>query len=122
VSEITHYLCIGCPLGCRLEVEAEGDHIVEVRGFACKKGKEFAQWEFTDPRRMVTTSVGITGARWARLPVRTRAPIPKHLVLELCRALHAVVVTAPVRMGDVVLADALGTGTDVIASRDLPAS
>ena len=62
------------------------------------------------------------GVLAARLPVRTRAPIPKHLVLELCRALHAVVVTAPVRMGDVILANALGTGTDVIASRDLPAS
>ncbi|MEI2420796.1 hypothetical protein V6O07_11030 [Arthrospira platensis SPKY2] len=28
-TTISHYLCIGCPLGCRLEVEADNGHIVE---------------------------------------------------------------------------------------------
>ena len=45
-ARITHYLCIGCPLGCRLEVEEglEGA-IVEVRGFSCKRGERFARQE-----------------------------------------------------------------------------
>jgi CxxC motif-containing protein len=118
---VTGYLCIGCPLGCRLEVE-EGDHgeIVEVRGFSCRKGRDFAVAEHTHPTRMVTTTVAVQGGRWARLPVRTVDPVPKDQVAALCTALRTVTVRAPVRLGDVIVADALGTGVDVVASRDLP--
>lgn len=120
-THLTHYLCIGCPLGCRLEVEEGDEHeIVEVRGFACRKGDEFARREHSDPHRMLTTTVAVTGGRWARLPVRTRTEIPKGLVFAACTALRTVSVAAPVQMGDVVVADVLGTGVDVIATRDLP--
>lgn len=120
-TTVTTYLCIGCPLGCRLEVDEDDQHqVVEVRGFACRKGKEFAEREHVDPRRMATTTVTVVGGRWPRLPVKTRAPVPKGVVVELCRRMQTVVVHAPVRMGDVVVADALGTGIDVVASRDMP--
>lgn len=117
------YLCIGCPLGCRLEVDEspEGD-ILEVRGFACRKGKDYAVQEHTDPRRLVTTTVAVDGARWPRLPVRTVEAVPKDRVRDVCRALDEVRVVAPVRIGDVIVADVLGTGTDVVATRDLPAT
>ncbi len=116
----SEYLCIGCPLGCRLEVEEDATGGVEVRGNSCKRGLEFAHQEHSDPRRMVATTVRIEGGRWARLPVRTREAVPKAEVLALCRALHALTLTAPVALGAVVLADALGTGVDVVASRDMP--
>ena len=117
---ITHYLCIGCPLGCRLEVlEDDQGEIVEVRGFSCRKGKIFAEREHTDPRRMVTTTVAVSNGRWARLPVHTSVEVPKDRVMEVVRHLRSVEVSAPIRMGDVVAVDVLGTGADVIASRDL---
>lgn len=120
MSEVTHYLCIGCPLGCRLEVEeGEGD-AVEVRGFLCRKGKDFAVQEHKDPRRMVATTVRVDGGIWPRLPVRTKEPIPKAQVMALCRTLHGLWLEAPVNIGDVVLNNALDTGVDVIATRDLP--
>ncbi|MDZ7707936.1 MAG: DUF1667 domain-containing protein [Trueperaceae bacterium] len=115
-----HYLCTGCPLGCRLEVEAKDDEVVEVRGFSCKRGKTFAHQEFTDPRRSVSTTVRVDGGRWARLPVKTAEPIPKPKVQALCDALHEVRMRAPVTMGDLVMADVLGTGIDVVATRDMP--
>lgn len=121
MSTVTHYLCVGCPLGCRLEVEEREGEIVEVRGFSCKRGKEFAVQEHTDPRRSVTTTVRVEGGAWPRLPVKTRSPVPKADVASLCRALHDVTLDAPVRMGQVVLSNAAGTGIDVVASRDLPA-
>lgn len=120
MSERYHYLCIGCPLGCRLEVEAEAEEIVEVRGFACRRGEEFAIQEHTDPRRVVTTTVRVTGGMWPRLPVKTEGVIPKAKVILLCRALHCLTLSAPVKLGEVVLSDALGTGIDVVAARDLP--
>ena len=119
MSETSHYLCINCPLGCRLEVDANGDDIIEVRGNACKRGLEFARQEHTDPRRMVTTTVAIRGAEVRRLPVATASAVPKHAVGDVCRALHALELHAPVAIGDVVLADVLGTGVDVVATRTL---
>lgn len=119
-SETAHYLCTGCPLGCRLEVEHEDGEIVEVRGFSCKRGKTFAVQEFSDPRRSVSTTVRVDGGRWARLPVKTAEQIPKDRVQELCDVLHRLTLRAPVAMGDVVLDDALDTGIDVVATRDMP--
>ena len=120
MSEITHYLCIGCPLGCRLEVEEKDGELVEVRGFACKRGKEYAEREHTDPRRLVATTVHVDGGVWPRLPVKTKEPIPKDAVLPLCRALRQICVTAPVERGEVVASDVVGTGVDIIATRDMP--
>ncbi len=119
-KHISHYLCISCPLGCRLEVEDDdGGDVVEVRGFTCKKGKVYGAQEHTDPRRMVTTTVRVSGGTWPRLPVRTSEPVPKDKVRDICRALAAVAVSAPVAMGDVVVPDVLGTGADIVAARDM---
>ncbi|HYO87430.1 MAG TPA: DUF1667 domain-containing protein [Candidatus Limnocylindrales bacterium] len=121
MTAITHYLCIGCPLGCRLEVEEDQDEIVAIRGFSCKLGKDYARREHTDPRRMVTTTVAIDGGMWARLPVKTTAPVPKDRVQEVCSALRRVRAAAPVRLGDVVVSDILGTGADIVATRSMSA-
>ena len=118
---IYHYLCIECPLGCRIEVEEDADgSIVDVRGYACNKGKTFAEREHTDPRRMVTTTVAVHGGLWPRLPVRTMTAVPKDRVWAAVELLRPVSVESPVRMGDVVFADIAGTGVDVVASRDMP--
>lgn len=122
MNEVTHYLCVGCPLGCRLEVEEdEVGQILEVRGFSCRRGKTFAVQEHTDPRRMVATTVRVTNGTSPRLPVRTRNPVPKAQVLELCHTLHALELRAPITIGEVVLKDALGSNVDVIASRSIAA-
>ncbi|MDA0700135.1 MAG: DUF1667 domain-containing protein [bacterium] len=118
--QVSHYLCIGCPLGCRLEVEARGDEIVEVRGQSCKKGDAFARQEHVDPRRTVTTTVAVRGGLYPRLPVKTKGEVPKGAVVDVCRLLHGLVLEAPVALGQVVVADVLGTGIDVVAGRDLP--
>lgn len=119
-NTVTTYLCIGCPLGCRLEVEEDDEQIVAIRGFSCKRGKEYAAQEHTDPRRMVTTTVAMQGGRWARLPVKSSATVPKGEVRAVCTALRKVVARAPIRMGDVIVRDVNGLGVDVVATRDMP--
>lgn len=118
----TNYLCIGCPLGCRLEVEeAEDGHVVEVRGFSCKRGNAYALQEHTAPQRMVTTTVQIEGGLHVRLPVRTNTPVSKTLVAAICQVLRSVTVVAPIQRGTVILPNVLNTGADVIASRTMAA-
>ena len=47
--------------------------------------------------------------------MKTNGEIPKAQVLEACEVLRRVRVQAPVKMGDVVLDDLLGTGCAVTA-------
>lgn len=113
------YLCIGCPLGCRLEVDAIAGDIIEIRGFECAKGKRYARQEHADPRRPLSTTVAISDGALPRLPVRTTEAVPKSMVQRVAIALRDVHVRAPVRRGDVVATNVLGTGIDVIATRGM---
>lgn len=119
---VTQYLCIGCPLGCRLEVEDEDDRILEVRGSECNRGKVFAEQEHTSPERIVTTTVRVAGGVWPRLPVKTLRAVPKARMQAVSAALRAIEVTAPVRVGAIVVADVADTGVPVVATRDMPAA
>ncbi|MEE8393160.1 MAG: DUF1667 domain-containing protein [Rhodospirillales bacterium] len=120
-KETANYLCISCPISCHLEVEDDGQgNVVEVRGYTCKKGKTYGSQEHTDPRRMVSTTVPVTGGLFERLPLRTSAEVPRDRVHEICREMRKLTLAAPVRMGQVVLSDILGSGADAIAARDIP--
>jgi CxxC motif-containing protein len=116
--ETQKILCITCPKGCTLEVTLDGKTVVAVQP-GCKRGHEYAQREVTDPRRMVASTVKIAGGRHPLLPVYTAQPFPRPLIRELMVELRKIRLSAPVRVRDVVLADALGTGIDVLASRDV---
>ena len=120
MSETRSFTCIGCPIGCPLILTHEGQQIVEIEGASCNRGAKYARQEFTDPRRGMSTTVAIEGARWQRLPVKVSHPIPKDRVLEAARAIHALRVKAPVKRGQVLLSNLLGEqGVQVIATRSL---
>lgn len=109
-------ICITCPKGCTLEVTRDGQTIIKVKN-GCRRGKDYAQRELTDPRRMVATTVKVNGGIHPLLPVATAAPFPKPRVQELMDALRQVEVDAPVEPGQPILEDALGTGIMIVASR-----
>jgi len=119
MEEKTKMLCITCPKGCTLEVTHAGKTVLKVEGGGCKRGADYAAAELTDPRRMVATTVRVSGGAHPLLPVYTRKPFPKPRIPSLLEKLRQVELHAPVSMGQVVLADALGTGIDIIASRDV---
>jgi CxxC motif-containing protein len=117
-SEPAEIICVACPKGCRLEARRENDEIL-VTHEGCKRGREYAESEINDPRRMVATTVCVNNSSRALLPVYTASPFPKNRITELLNALRTMKVPAPVYANQVVLGNALGTGIDVIASRDL---
>lgn len=118
-AETFVYLCTSCPLGCRLEVEAVNDDVIEVRGNSCKRGIKYGTQEHTDPRRAVSTTVWLHGGPCERLPVRAAEPVPKPEVRGFVQALQGLVVEAPVAFGAVVVSDVAGTGIDLIATREI---
>ncbi len=119
MPEHVKVICITCPKGCTLDVTREGDTVMKVEGSGCKRGAEYVEAEIHDPRRMVATTVRISGGLHPLMPVYTARPFPKPRIKELLAQVRTIQLTAPVKMGSVVLADALGTGVDVIASRNM---
>lgn len=117
MAEKTKILCVTCPKGCTLEVTHEKEVVIEVKP-GCKRGHQYAARELVDPRRMVATTIRIKNAAHPLLPVYTSEPFPKARINELREALRKTEVTAPVKMGQVVISNLLDTGIDIIASRD----
>ena len=69
--------------------------------------------------RVLTTTVAVSGGDEALLPVRTAEAIPLALHAQAMNLIRGLVVDAPIRMGDVVLEDILGTSINLIASMDI---
>lgn len=106
-------ICIICPKGCHLKVDEE---TFAVTGNSCPRGAVYGENELRNPLRVVTSTVVLEGATARRLPVKTDRPIPKGKMFDLMKLLDGVRATAPVRVGDVLLADVLGTGANVVAT------
>lgn len=113
-------ICLGCPMGCGLTVTHDGLNVIKVEGNQCAVGVKFATGEIQDPRRMVASTVRVKNGIHPLVPVYTASPFPKPLIMKLMEKLREVEVQAPVHMDQVVLKDALGTGINIIASRELP--
>lgn len=111
--------CIGCPLGCPLTVEMEGAEVKSVTGNTCPNGEAYARKEMTNPTRIVTSTVRVTGGRLPMVSVKTASDIPKGAIFDCVRALKDVEIPAPVTIGQVILTDVAGTGVAIIATKNV---
>lgn len=118
-TKIQEMVCITCPLGCRMELDIEDGALKAVRHNSCKRGIEYANQEFYDPRRMVTATASITGGLVDRIPVRTSTPLPIKHIPSLLRNVYRLQLAAPLPIGSVVIKNIADTGIDVITTRNL---
>ena len=119
VKKTRHLTCIGCPLGCQITVELEGNTVVSVTGNTCPRGDAYARKEVTAPARIVTSTVRVKGGTIPMVSVKTAGEIPKGKIFDCVKALKDVEVAAPVKIGQAVLTDAAGTGVDIVATKDV---
>lgn len=117
--EVKNLICIGCPMGCPLIVTMEKDQVTEVTGNTCKRGEIYARKEVTNPTRIVTTTVRVSGGDADMVSVKTREDIPKGKIADCVKALKEVEVAAPVKIGDVLVKNVAGTGVDVVATKNI---
>ena len=80
---------------------------------------DYAHAELTAPVRTLTSTVKITGATLPRLPVKTDRPIPKNKIAEAMAVLNGVTVSAPVRLGQVIVENIADSGADLVATREM---
>lgn len=114
MSEIKKLTCIVCPQGCSLCVETETG---VVSGNRCKRGESYGRNEITNPTRVLTTTVRLEDSEM--LPVRTAAAIPKPLLFEAMKRINQLQVRKPIHSGEILIADLLGTGVPVIATKSI---
>ena len=111
--------CINCPVGCRMIVTlTDSGEFESVSGNTCPRGASYARQECTLPLRMITAVIPVSGSR-TPLSVKTNNPVPKKLIGSVMEELGRVSVSLPVRAGQVILRDVLGTGSDIVATRSL---
>lgn len=111
-------VCIVCPRGCSLTIDGEGESL-SVSGNFCKKGKDFAISEMTEPKRTICTTVKTSFPECPVLPVRVSADIPKDKIFDVMKAINEITVNEKIARGDVVIKNVLGLQVDVIATSSM---
>jgi len=110
--------CITCPIGCRVMIDiVDGEYVFY--GNKCVRGEKFAKTEMTAPVRSLATTVRTVFPHMPVLPVRTSGEVPKEKITEIIRELSKMTITDEIGIGDVVAANILGTGCDIIATSDM---
>jgi CxxC motif-containing protein len=112
-------ICIGCPMGCYLTVDYDGEKVLDVSGNRCKVGLQYAEKEISNPQRTLTSTVKVTNGALPLVSVKTNKPIPKNLLLEAMDLLAKVEVTAPIEIGDVIIQNILNTDANIIATKNI---
>lgn len=121
MTETRELICINCPLGCGLTVTIKDGEVEKVQGNTCPKGEAYGKKEVTNPTRIVTSIVKVTGGVLPVVSVKTASDIPKEKIMDCARVLKEVEVQAPVSIGDMVLEDVCGTGVPMIATKNVSA-
>ena len=117
--------CINCPMGCQVTITYEmkdgriNEETTTVTGNTCLRGKTYAISEVTNPVRTVTGTVGLSNRELRVVPVKTKTPVPKDKVSDVAKALADVKVEAPVHIGDVVIKNVCGTGSDIVITDNI---
>lgn len=111
-------ICIVCPVGCRLEITGTTDTL-EIAGNQCKRGPVYAKDEITNPTRMVCTTVKIENGIHSVIPVKTDKPIQEKYKIEIMELINKAKVISPVKVGDVIISNILGTDVNIVATRNM---
>lgn len=116
--------CIICPMGCSMEVTLESDasghkKVTAVKDNGCKRGEQYAAKELQNPTRTLTTTIKVEGGVLPVVPVKTAGEVPKASLLQCMEVVRRASCKAPVKRGDILLYDLLGTGINVIACADV---
>ena len=111
-------VCIVCPRSCRMTITSDGDEPV-VTGNTCKRGKEFAVSEMTDPRRTDSTTLRTAFRSVRVLPVRVWGRTPKNRIFDLMHEVNRITVSKRLGREEVVVPNILNLGVDLIATSNI---
>lgn len=109
------FTCIACPKSCCITV-TDNDGELTFTGYECKRGINHAKNEYLHPMRMLTSTVKVIGGQFDRLGVIGSSELPREKLRDCLKEVYKVAVKAPVKAGDIIIKNILGTGCDIIAT------
>ena len=109
-------ICICCPLGCMMKIDED---TLEVTGYTCIRGKNYAINELTAPKRMVTSICKVLGGEINVVSCKTAEAIDKDKIFECLEEISKITLNAPVYEKDIIIKNVLNTGVDVIATKNV---
>ena len=112
-------VCVVCPTSCLVHAEWDEEQLIKIDRAQCKLAWDYIADEIFDPKRTVTTTLPVDGGSVPLVSVKTASPVPKDLVLDVMDHLAEVVAKPPIEVGDVIVPDVLGTGIDIVATRNV---
>lgn len=96
-----------------------GEHSApKIEGNRCQRGEKYAFQELLNPVRIFTGVLHVEGS-CTPLSVKTSAPVPKSMFPACAAEIHRLKIGCPVSMGEILLRNIAGTGTDLIATCEL---
>ena len=115
-------VCVQCPMGCKLKIIMDEENkISDISGYTCERGKQYAVQEITDPKRIIPSSIKVVNGELPLVSVKTDRPVSKKLIPEIMIIIKKSTITAPVKVGQVLVKNILGTGADIVATRQVNA-
>lgn len=117
MATIRDLTCIVCPKGCPMKVTLEGKEILDVEGFTCPRGKQYAIDECTHPMRTITSTVRTSNG--GVVAVKTDKTVPKEQMFDCMKEINKAVAALPVQIGDVLIENLLGTGANVVVTANM---
>lgn len=112
-------ICITCPMGCEMTVCLNDKGELCISGNQCQRGISYAQEEYENPVRVLTTTLPVKFGHLPVVSVKTNKKVPKSRMIEFIAALGNVELTAPLRIGEVAVNGILGTDIDLILTKDV---
>lgn len=104
--------CIICPRSC----EITRDEITnEIKGYSCLRGKNYAEQEFFQPKRSITSFIRTKNN--TIYSVKTSKPIDKKLIFDLMKIIDETHPDKEFAIGDVVIKNVLGTDVDIVITK-----
>jgi len=102
-----------------MTIQSKDGKITSIIGNACSKGIKYAEGEFINPLRILPTSVKVIGGEFPLVSVKTEKAIPKRLLLKAMVEIAEIEVNAPVKIGQVIKDNLMGTGVSLVATRNI---
>jgi CxxC motif-containing protein len=120
VPKESEVICVVCPLACRVTVSIDDKgNVVNVTDNQCKEGGKYAINEYKFPGRVLTTTVLTESSGCKLLSVRSNKLIPKDRLRECAHFLAKVRVKPPVKIGQIIVTNIVGTGVDMLSTNEL---
>lgn len=109
-------ICKICKIGCHIKYENKDNELI-ITGYRCERGHLNAHELIKQDSYVIKSRCLLTGASLKHLPVTTNKPVSPELVQDILDIIRATTVKAPIRKGQTIISNVMGSGIDVIAQR-----